>query len=319
MTADGEERRGGRSVRLASGAYRARIMTVAASLCEFSFGGRDLVVPFDPTLVRTGYHGMTLAPWPNRVVDGRYSFGGREHRLQLTEPERGHAAHGLVDELDFDIIERTRERVRLRGRIPAQPGYPWCILLDVVYELGDEGLLHTVVAENTSSSTAPFGAAPHPYLVAGAGPMEEWSLLLQADRVLEVTHDRLIPTRTRPVAERPDLDFGQRRRLGVARIDHAFTGFRPDGDGVVTLELTTDSGSGVAMSWESSSPWVQLYTADAPAERWHRAGVAVEPMTCPPDAFNSGIDLIELPPQGRTEVAWRIHAIDRAASPILAP
>jgi len=52
--------------------------------------------------------------------------------------------------------------------------------------------------------------------------------------------------------------------------------------------LGIEAGSTVVLSAEA--PWVQVYTA----EHLGRRGVAVEPMTCPPDAFNSGRDLVEL-------------------------
>ena len=113
------------------------------------------------------------------------------------------------------------------------------------------------------------------------------------------------------------FDFRGARPLGPVRIDHAYTGLVPSRDGVVTVRLTTPSGLGVAMFWGSSCPWVQIHTADlpgGPAQAGHRAGLAVEPMTCAPDAFNAehydyDTGLLVIEPGGSAEAAWTIAAI----------
>ena len=88
--------RSGRQIRISLAGYEAVIATVGASLRQLRYEGRDLVVPFEADEVRPGYRGTTLAPWPNRVVDGAYDFAGQRHQLALTEPERGQALHGLL-------------------------------------------------------------------------------------------------------------------------------------------------------------------------------------------------------------------------------
>ena len=61
-----------------AGEYGAVIASVGATLRSLTFAGRDLVVPFGADEVRPAHRGATLAPWPNRVVDGAYTFGGRD-------------------------------------------------------------------------------------------------------------------------------------------------------------------------------------------------------------------------------------------------
>lgn len=53
-----------------------------------------------------------------------------------------------------------------------------------------------------------------------------------------------------------------------------------------------DPASGVGTSLSSDARWLQVYSADDIG----RVGVAVEPMSCPPNAFNSGTDLVGLGP-----------------------
>lgn len=85
---------------LVHGDYSASIASVGATLRTLRHGGRDLIVPFAANEVRPAYRGAILAPWPNRVVDGRYSFAGAKHQLSLTEPQRLHAllsAHEAIE------------------------------------------------------------------------------------------------------------------------------------------------------------------------------------------------------------------------------
>ena len=265
-------------------------------------------MPFAADEVRPAYRGVTLAPWPNRVVDGRYRFGGADEQLSLNEPDRGHALHGLAAWLDFEPVHRESARVVLAATIEAQAGYPHRLVVEVEFRLDGSGLHTTVTATNTGADAAPFGTGPHPYLVAGEGSVDDWTLELPAAVVLEVTPDRLIPTATAPVGgerEGGSFDFRAPRRIGSTEIDHAFTGLEYDADGVVAARLTDADGRGVGMSWAADCPWVQIHTADGSG----RTGLAVEPMTCPPDAFNSGTELIVLEPGDAASAGWTIFAI----------
>lgn len=308
----------GTQYELRSDDYQAVVASVGASLRSLTHDGRDLVVPFDADDVRPVYRGVTLAPWPNRVVDGRYTFDGAERRLALTEPSRGHALHGLAAWLDYEAVESSERRVTLAATIQPQAGYPWRIGVETTYSLSSDGLTQEVRGSNLGAEAAPWGTGPHPYLVAGGGRVDDWTLELPAERVLDVTEERLVPTHLRRVdADDPArFDFRAARPIGAVRIDHAYTGLLRAPDGRATVRLTA-SARGVAMSWDAACPWVQIHTADlpdGPAQAGHRAGLAVEPMTCAPDAYNAGAyehdtGLLVLQP-GRSAVAsWTITAI----------
>jgi aldose 1-epimerase len=292
--------------------YSAVVTGIGASLRRLRFRGRDLVVPFGPRELRPNYRGAILAPWPNRVVDGRYSFQGTDHQLPLTEPVRGHALHGLALWLDGMAVDRRPSRVALAMVIEPQSGYPFRVGLVVTYELDGMGLHVNVTATNLSDRDAPFATAPHPYLVAPEGDLDEWTLSLPAAKVLAVTPDRLIPVDLQPV-ERLNggvFDFREPREVGSTKIDHAFTDLSRDGLGMAAVTLTDRFNRGVKMSWGATSPWVQIHTADLPDPRKNRLGLAVEPMTGPPDAFNSGLDVPRISPGEIFNVEWTITAID---------
>jgi aldose 1-epimerase len=300
----------GRQLRLRAGDYRATVASIGASLRELTWQGRDLVVPFDEDEVRPGYRGAVLAPWPNRVVDGRYQFDGVEHQLALTEPERGHALHGLVVWQDFAVVSEEPSAVALAVTLPPQDGYPFRLGLVVTYSLSEQGLTISLEATNTGPGPAPFGASIHPYLCAGAGLVDDWSLQLPAASVLTVTPDRLVPREVQAVTEAPSqFDFRDQRTIADTFLDHAFTDLSADSDGTFTARLTDGAGRGVVMRWGPECRWLQVHTADRPDPETSRIGLAVEPMTCPPDAFNSGRDLVILPPGEAAVVHWQIAGL----------
>ncbi|MGM7671662.1 aldose 1-epimerase family protein [Microbacterium sp. A93] len=298
----------GRQLRISAHGYEAAIASVGASLRVLQYDSRDLVVPFGADEVRPAYRGATLAPWPNRVVDGQYSFADAEYQLPLTEPARGHALHGLLAWTEFADRLVESDRVVLVAVIEPQFGYPFRVEVEVEFRLAADGLTQTVTARNLGADAAPWGTGPHPYLVGGDGRVDDWTLTLPASEVLTVTPDRLSPVAVEPVEQHPEWDFREARAIGDVFIDHAFTELSR-ADGVAEVRVVAADGHGVALSWDESCPWVQVHTADTPDPATHRIGLAVEPMTCPPDAFNSGVDLIVLEPGAEAAASWRFTAL----------
>ncbi|WP_077489058.1 aldose 1-epimerase family protein [Sinomonas mesophila] len=295
---------------IAAGDYTAVVTARGAALRTLAHRGRDLVVPFAAGGPIPDYRGVIAAPWPNRIADGAYTFDGAEHRLPVNEPERGCALHGLAFDRNWALVDADARSVVLALDLAPTPGYPFALRLEAGYRLGEDGLDWEVRAVNMGRSPAPYGVCPHPYLVAGESPLDEWELWLPADTFLEVTPDRLLPVATRSV-DRHAFDFRARRRIGTTEIDHAFTDLGFDAAGRARLELWDPAGTGVAMEWDASCPWLQLHTADKQPPLPNRLGLAVEPMTCPPDAFNSGTDLVRLPPGGDHRARWRILGLSR--------
>ena len=297
---------------LAADGYTAVVTEVGAALRVLAHDGRDLVLPWSAEEMMPGHRGALLAPWPNRVVDGRYRDpDGREQLLALSEPKRGHAIHGLVDWAPWWLVAHTEDSVVLGARVFPRSGYPYVLDVTVAYALGPDGLSTTVRATNVGAGRAPYGCGAHPYVLAGParpGAVDDWTLALPATRVLEVTEDRLVPTGLAEV-DGTGYDFRSPRRIGDTFLDHAFTGVLRDDTGRATVRVTGDDGSGVEVRFGSECPWVQVHTADKPGAASHRAGLAVEPMTCPPDAYNSGTDLVVLEPGQTHQASWTIAAV----------
>jgi aldose 1-epimerase len=310
MTTTDESGTVARAWTLRAGGYVAVVDPIGASLASLRHEGRDLVVPYPAGTLRPLYRGALLAPWPNRVVDGRYQFGGVRYELPLNERERGHALHGLVQWVRWDALRVAEDRVEVGHRLVPQDGYPFALDLRATFVLGADGLTTVLRVRNVGDGPAPYGCAPHPYLVAGPGRVDDWRLTLPAGRRLEVD-DRLAPTHTVEVDD-VDARFTDRRLRGIA-LDHAFTDLERDDDGRARVRVVVDADGpvqpGVEMSWGPWGPWVQVHTAERPEPEDHRVGLAVEPMTCPPDAFNSGTDLVVLGPGDEHEAEWVIRAL----------
>ncbi|MDR1824504.1 MAG: aldose 1-epimerase family protein [Bifidobacteriaceae bacterium] len=297
----------GQQVHLAAGGYEADIATVGASLRRLTLNGRDLVVPFEADEVRPWYRGVLLVPWPNRVIDAAYDLPGLgRQQLAITEPDRGHALHGLGLWLDWVVLEQTPSAALFSLVIEPQVGYPFRLIVMAAYTLSADGLETVVQAVNAGPGVAPYGTGPHPYVVAGPSPLNQWTFTLPAGQVMTVTPDRLIPTGLAPVAG-TEFDFQAGKVIGETFIDHAFTGLTWDEAGHVTATVTDPAaGTGVAVTWDKRCPWVQIHTADQPDPAINRLGLALEPMTCPPGAFNSGTDVVWLEEDAHHTAAWTI-------------
>ncbi|WP_193605882.1 aldose 1-epimerase family protein [Nocardioides dongkuii] len=298
---------------IAAGGYRAVVTESGGALRLLSHAGRQLVDGFDERATSSGGRGQLLVPWPNRVRDGRYSFGGAEHQLPLTEPARHNASHGLVRWVAWTLEEHTAHSVSLTYRLMAQTGYPWLLDLRVVYDLSADGLTVTQTATNLSPEPAPYASGAHPYLVVGSGPVDGLELTLPAATRLPPDPERLLPTEREPVDGTP-YDFRVTRPLRDVRLNDAFTDLERDDRGVATVVLRDPgSGLGVALWVDDRHPWLLAYTADdVPATA--RRSLAVEPMTAPPDALRSGDDLVVLGATGSADdevsATWGIRAVD---------
>jgi aldose 1-epimerase len=281
---------------ISGGGYRAVVTECGASLRLLEYDGRPLVLGWDERSQSTAGRGQLLAPWPNRIRDGRYTFAGRDLQLPLSEPRLGNASHGLVRWASWTLEEQTEHSVSLVYRLMSQPGYPWTLDLHALYDLSADGLTVTCTATNLGDDPAPYALGAHPYLLAGTGPVDGWELTLPA-RTRLVVDERKIPTGRDDVRD-TDQDFRVARPIRSAQLDTAFTDLERDAEGRAWV-LVRDAGSqsGVRLWMDERHPWVQVFTGDGlPTDA--RAALAVEPLTAPPNAFNTGEDLVVLAPAG---------------------
>jgi aldose 1-epimerase len=281
------------------------VTEVGGTLRAYSAGELDVLDGFGVNEPSSAGRGQVLAPWPNRLDGGRYSFGGREGRAAIDEPELGNAIHGLVRWLPWLLASKSDEAVALECVLHPQPAYPWRLELGLEYRLDGDGLEVLARAANASLEAAPFGIGFHPYLTMGI-PVDDVRLTIPASRRL-TTDDRALPVGEEDVAE-TEFDFTVGRPVGTIRLDTCFTGLARGSGGRSRVRLQSTDGQRSVEVWaDEAFGYLQVYTGDTlePASR-RRQAVAIEPMTCPPNAFASGVDVIRLEPGASWSGAWGI-------------
>ncbi len=297
----------GEQFEIAAAGYAAVITESGAALRLLEHNGRPLIDGFTEDEMSPGGRGQLLMPWPNRIRDGKYSFEGRDLQLALTEPSRSNASHGLARWAAWTVEEHTATSVSLVLRVMAQSGYPWTVDLHVLYDLAADGLTVTQTATNLSSEPAPYASGAHPYLCVGSG-IDHLQLTLPASTRM-LSDERLLPTETVPVGK--EHDFRTRRSIGTMAFDETY-GDLDRVDEIATATLREPGGRGVELWVDEKIRWLQVYSGDDAPGR-ERRSLAIEPMTAPPDAFNSGTDLVTLAAAGEAgdelSVTWGIRLL----------
>jgi aldose 1-epimerase len=251
-------------------------------LRSFSVGGRDVVHGFGVEDKVSGGRGQNLIPWPNRIRDGRYTFDGITQQLPLTEPARHNASHGLARYVPWVLVDHKADSVTNRICIHPQPGWPGTLESTITHQLSQDGLTVTVEAINLGDADLPFGYGAHPYLTVGESMVDEITLTVPAANYLEVDDDRLLPLKLSPV-EGTAYDLREGRVLGSMSLDTAMSDLARDSDGRWRVRLVL--GDRYAELWgDETMRWAQVFTGGPKRD----LSVAVEPMTCGPDAFNAG-------------------------------
>jgi aldose 1-epimerase len=287
-----------------SGDHEASLVEVGGGLRSYRVAGADLVYGFSENEICPFSAGQILTPWPNRIRDGRYTFNGESHQLALTEPLKHNAIHGLVNWSRWRVVRTGDDVLGLEYEVPAQPGYPWALRLRADWSVGPAGLRGDIEVTNLAATPCPFGYAVHPYLHVPGVPVNEMILRVPARNRLLVD-GRLLPIGAARVAG-TEFDYVEGRRIGSAILDTAFGDLIRDEDGSTAVTLSSVDGRGVRIWADAEFGWWQVFTSDTlPSDRLRRS-VAIEPMTCPPDAFRSGRDLIALDPGQTWRAAWGI-------------
>jgi aldose 1-epimerase len=294
----------GTQFELQAGEYAATIVEVGAGLRRFTFRGIDVTVPYGEHELPPKGDGGVLVPWPNRLRGGHYSFGGRELQLALTEPAQRNAIHGLARWVRWTPLAIATDSLTLGIDLVPQTGWPFQVRVEVTYALhAEDGLVVSVLAVNTGAGPAPFGAGFHPYLSTHGHVLDDVTVLVPAASILLVD-DVQVPVGKRSVTGGPhDLRTG--KRLGKSRFDDGFTDLTIE-DGRGRAEVRTPSGS-AELWFDAAFGYLQVFTE----ANLHDGidGVAIEPMTCPADAFNTGEGLIVLEPQRPWTASWGIRPL----------
>ena len=297
----------------------AEIDPVGAGLRSLDVGGVAVVESYPSEMAdRPGTGapaaaGATLFPWPNRVRDGRWQWRGLDHRLSITEPERTCANHGLVRTRRFRLLSRREDSIVLGLDIGEDPGFGYELGLTVTYTLAPAGIRAEFIVHNRGDRAAPFALGSHPYLRVGNVRTDDLVLQIPAGCVLDFDH-RLLPVGRHSVIGTEEDPAGLALR-GI-ELNHCYGDLRPTPGGGFRHRLRGPDGSGVELETDRWFPWVQVYTAgDYPRGTDPVRAVAIEPMTAPPDALNSGIGLTTVQPGESWRATWSLRTLPRSPTP----
>jgi aldose 1-epimerase len=277
---------------LRNGPYEAEVVEVGGGLRSLRRDGHDIVAGYGRGEMCTSGRGQLLIPWPNRIQDGRYEFEGATYQLALSEAAARNAIHGLTRWVNWKLAVQSPAYATWIYRLPAQPGYPFVLDLSIAYGLTDHGLRVDVSARNVGERPAPYGHGAHPFLTVGRR-IDQCELTLPAS-TRSASDDRGIPTAPESVDGGP-YDFRRPRLIGTTSFDNAFSGLPADGSPVAVTLRDPDSGRATSLTVDPSYRWLQVFSGDELPTR-AREALAVEPMTCPPNAFRSGTDVVVLQP-----------------------
>lgn len=296
---------GGTQFEIRHAGHRAVVVEVGAALREYEVDGHAALDGFAIDAMPDGGRGQPLLPWPNRLADGQYDFGGRTHQLPIDEVGRNNASHGLTRWLNWSLVSHIDDRVELQTVLHPRPGYPFTLALHLTYALDGHGLSVTTRAQNLGSEPLPFGAGQHPYFTVGTPTVDTTRLRIPGSSRLELDQARRLPTGKQLPVDGTELDYRTARPIGTTVLDECYTDLVRDADGQVRVELA-DNNRTLTVWMKSPYRYVQVFSGDTLAPARRRQGLAIEPMTCPPNAFRTGVDVIVLEPDASIELAWGV-------------
>jgi len=293
----------GEQVELVRGGHRAVVVEVGGGLRSYDVDGVPVVDGYDEQEMASAGRGQVLAPWPNRLRGGRYTWDGEEHQVPIDKPAEGNALHGLVRWRAWRVTDRTADAVTMTLRLHPSPPYPFSLDLTARWALTDDGLAVTHSATNVGDRAAPYALGIHPYVTVG-GLVDQARLTVPAASWLP-TDEHSIPTGRAPV-EGTEYDFRAGRVLGPMTVDTAFADLQRGADGAARVVL---EGERTVEVWvDEAFGWLQVFSGDTlPQVERRRRGLAVEPMTAPPNAFVTGEGVLRLEPGDSTTARWGVR------------
>ncbi|MBV9170896.1 MAG: aldose 1-epimerase family protein, partial [Chloroflexi bacterium] len=295
----------GAQIEIHSSRLRAVVVEVGGGLRELTYDGHHLLDGYAADAMADGGRGQPLLPWPNRLEDGQYEFDGHRLQLPIDNPAQHNAMHGLTRWRNWSSVDRADDRVRVEHRLYPEPGYPFTLELSIEYRLDASGLTVETTATNRGTDRLPFGAGFHPYFTVGTQHVGQAELQLPARQIVELDPHRMLPTGKRVAVEGSQLDFRAPRLVGSTVMDNCFTDLQRGADGRARVRVRNpDSGLEIAVWVAEPFGYIQAFTGETLAPARRRQGIAIEPMTCPPNAFHTGTDVIIIESGQARAMAW---------------
>jgi aldose 1-epimerase len=296
----------GEQIAIAHGDQRAVITEVGATLRTYVKGGVAVIEGFAGEEVPTGARGQVLFPWPNRIGDGEWTFSDRTAHPTIDDVQHATAIHGLVRWRPFRIDSVNQNRCVLTLLLHPTPDYPFLSEISVAYHLGSQGLTVTTTVTNGDDVPIPFGVGFHPDLAVSTPTIEGAQLEVPAKGYIAVNARQLPTGEILPLAGN-QLDFSTMKSISGHELDVTYTELVRDDSGMSSVVVLDGTGGEVELSVDRNFPYLQVFTGDTLEKGRRRTAIAVEPMTCPPDALRSGKDVVVLEPGQHWAGSWRLR------------
>ncbi len=278
---------------------------LGATLRSYRWDSNDVIDGFRFDQRCHDARGQTLIPWPNRVEGGRYSWKSRSYQLEISEPNWQNAIHGLTRWQPWTLITQSENSLVYSLRLYPCTGWPFTLDATIEYSLGEEGLSIVTRVKNIGSDPAPFGTGAHPYFTLGRKGIDSLFLEVPAETYYPIK-ERGIPGQGEPCSKSV-WDLSTPRHIGQLEFDISMSGLPRDKNGIARARLLDGEGSSIELWMDRNYDFIQIYSADRvrdPDRR--RMSIALEPMTCAPNAFKSGVGLITLNPGEEFAASWGI-------------
>ncbi len=229
-----------------------------------------------------------LFPYPNRVRDARYTFGGKEYHLPVANGPN--AIHGFALNVAWDVIEHkaTDSEATITGRYQIsknspemRPRWPTDAVLQIKYALAGRRLAMTITVTNPTEVDLPYGFGIHPYFrlpLTTDGDTSATRVILPATRYW--TLKDFLPTgETRPVDAR--LDFRRGQPIKGLKLDDVLTGLNFDAGWCVCRLVDEGLKAEFRLSFDKTFRELVVYTPPGPGNL-----ISLEPYTQTTDAIN---------------------------------
>ncbi|MFA6089298.1 MAG: aldose 1-epimerase [Candidatus Woesearchaeota archaeon] len=260
------------------------ISDFGCNLIELILDGKEVLdtnKDFDNLTLNKGAKSALLIPFPNRISKGKYTFENKEHQIEINKPEEENAIHGVLYNKPFKLTKKNiteqAASITFEHEIKKEDikGYPFHILVSITFILEKTRLSIIINTTNKGNNNAPYGVGWHPYFKI-TRKLEDCAIMIPSNTILELDDKKpMIPTgEVLKNKHLPTFDL-----IGDAEFDTCFT----------NLTQTECFLEEYTIFFDKSMDFLQIYTPK------DRSSIAIEPMSCAPDAFNNkmGLDIIK--------------------------
>ncbi len=249
----------------------------------------DSYPSIDDEISRLYYKSHFLLPFPNRLMDGKYTFEGKTYQFPINDIANNHNLHGFSETVKMMILSnQTIERsnvIQLKGAFEGTSYYPFSFEIFINYTFTENSLAINTKIENIGKTNMPIGFGWHPYFKLDIKKIDELSLQLPTCERIEIDN-RMMPT-----GELSPFDtFNQMTKIKETEFDNCFIINKSESRAEVILKSETTQLTVWQETGENACNYFQIYTPE------HRQSIAIEPMSCNVDTFNNQEGLQVLAP-----------------------